>query len=99
MLLAHKLKHRCSSRNNRQCLLLLDQKLIELSKVDDAPIAFVDDKNFSGATIINGRYSEDNGLLKAQVTFVSNNAVSKQVTVEAVNAELLAEAILKELDY
>ena len=78
---------------------LLDQKLIELSKVDDAPIAFVDDKNFSGATIINGRYSEDNGLLKAQVTFVSNNAVSKQVTVEAVNAELLAEAILKELDY
>ena len=77
---------------------LVDQQLLELSKQDDAPIAFVDDKSFSGATLINGRYSETDGLIKATITFVKNGAVSKKVELEAVNAVLLSEAILDELD-
>lgn len=78
---------------------LLDQKLLELSKMDDAPIAYVDNKSFSGATIINGRYQEANGLIKAQLTFASKGSVIKQVEIETVNAELLAEEIIKQLVY
>ncbi len=77
---------------------LVDQQLLELSKQDDAPIAFVDDKSFSGATLINGRYSESNGLIKATITFVKNGVVSKKVELEAVNSAVLSEAILNELE-
>ncbi|WP_421878552.1 caspase family protein [Marinoscillum sp.] len=76
---------------------MVDQQLIEWSKMDDASIAFVDDKDFSGATIINGRYEEVDGLLKATITFVQKGTITKKVELEAVNAALLSEAILAEL--
>lgn len=76
---------------------LLDHKLLEISKMKDARLVFVDDKSFGGAFVIHGRYTEADGLLKAKITLTKNQQVVKASEIEAVNADLLADAIVREI--
>lgn len=71
----------------------LDSRLMEISRKKDAKIVFVDDKSFSGASTIHGRYFETEGLLKAKVTVVKQHEITRVFEVEAVNARLLSERI------
>ncbi|MEQ8470403.1 MAG: caspase family protein [Marinoscillum sp.] len=77
---------------------LLDSKLIEMSKQKDPKLVFVDDKDFSGATIINGRYEDTNGLLKAKLYFIKDNQVAQKELVEAVNADQLTDEIIRMIE-
>ena len=74
---------------------LMDSKLVELSKSKDAPIVFVDDKNFSGATIISGRYSEAGDLIRARVSQIKKGSESREVNLEAVNIDQLTERVIE----
>lgn len=74
---------------------LLDTKLIELSKQKDPKVVFVDDKDFSGATIISGRYEDTDGLLKAKLYFVRNNEIVQKTSLESVNADQLTDEIVR----
>lgn len=67
---------------------LLDQKLLELSKANDPRLVFVDDKNFSGAMIIHGRYQEADGLIKGVVTVEKGGQEINKMEIEAVNADV-----------
>lgn len=74
---------------------VLDRKLIELSKTKDAPLVFVDEKDFSSAITIHGRYREANGLILAKVTFLKQGEVLTNVELEAVNADQLTGQVLQ----
>ncbi|MFH6982306.1 caspase family protein [Marinoscillum luteum] len=74
---------------------LMDSKLVELSKSKDAPIVFVDDKSFSGATIISGRYTESGDLIRARVSLIKKGTEPKEVNLEAVNIDQLTEQIVE----
>lgn len=76
---------------------LLDQKLTQKSAEKDAAIVFVDDKSFSGAMMINGRYTSGETSIKAEITVVKDQQVIKQITAEAINEDRLTEIILTEI--
>jgi len=76
---------------------LMDSKLSDAANVKDAKMVYVDDKIFSGAIVINGRYSDLNDLLKAEITLVTDGIEMDSFTLEAVNEDQLTSMLLEKI--
>ncbi len=76
---------------------LLDRKLQETSAIPNAPVVFVDDKKFSGALQVRGRYTNSEQLLIGDVKVFSNNKMILEFKAQGANSQVLTERIYRRL--
>ncbi|MCP4459652.1 MAG: hypothetical protein GY816_16745 [Cytophagales bacterium] len=78
---------------------IMDEKLLEFSKISEAPIVYIDDNKFSGSLRIVGRYAYKGDLLVATIKIIRDEEVIDELEFEAVNVNLLTDQILDHIKH
>jgi uncharacterized caspase-like protein len=76
---------------------IIDSRLLNLGSQNDAPIIFVDEKKFSGAYFITGRYTMNENDIDVKVRIYQNNELVKDFTKTGGNARILSDKIMTEV--
>jgi len=76
---------------------MIDSRLLKLSGQKEAPITFVDEKKFSGAYFITGRYDQDNDEIEVEIRVYKNDVLVESFKKKGGNARILTDKIMSEL--
>jgi WD40 repeat protein len=76
---------------------LVDSKLIRFSSQPDAPIFFVNEKKFSGALVVRGRYDMKDEEIKVELKVFRDGKLLGTISDKGANANVLAEKLTNQL--